>query len=122
MSMPPVLTESARTSARSRTTSSKSTSQTHHRNPADVLQALEEHILLDGFRIVIDLEKSRGSYLYDAAHSHRLIDFYGFFGSVPVGFNHPHFSKPEVREELSRAAQIKIANSDVYSEAYADFV
>jgi L-lysine 6-transaminase len=120
--MPPVLTESARTSARSRTTSSKPTSQNHHRNPADVLQALEEHILMDGFRIVIDLEKSRGSYLYDAAHGHRLIDFYGFFGSVPVGFNHPHFSKPEVEQELLAAAKLKVANSDVYSEAYADFV
>ena len=29
-----------------------------------VLESLEQHILLDGFRIVIDLEKSRGSYLY----------------------------------------------------------
>ena len=35
----------------------------------------------------IDLEKSKGSYLYDAAHEHRLIDLYGFFGSNPVGFN-----------------------------------
>ena len=64
--MPPVLTESARTSARSRTTLSKPINQSPQRNPADVLKTLEEHILMDGFRIVIDLEKSRGSYLYDA--------------------------------------------------------
>jgi L-lysine 6-transaminase len=61
-------------------------------------------------------------YMYDAATEKRLIDFYGFFGSVPVGFNHPHFSKPEVQEELLCAAKTKIANSDVYSEAYAEFV
>ena len=30
---------------------------------------------------------------YDAATGHRLIDFYGFFGSIPVGFNHPHFDE-----------------------------
>ena len=77
---------------------------------------------MDGFRIVFDLEKSRGSYMFDAATGQRLIDLYGFFGSVPVGFNHPHFDKPEVQKELLQAAKIKVANSDVYSEAYCDFV
>jgi L-lysine 6-transaminase len=87
-----------------------------------VLHELEQHILLDGFKIVIDLEKSRGSYLYDAATGHRLIDLYGFFGSMPVGFNHPHFDQPEVKTDLLRAAKVKVANSDVYSEGYAEFV
>jgi L-lysine 6-transaminase len=87
-----------------------------------VLHQLEQHILLDGFRIVIDLDKSRGSYLYDAATGHRLIDLYGFFGSMPVGFNHPYFDDADVQCDLLRAAKIKIANSDVYSEGYAEFV
>jgi L-lysine 6-transaminase len=79
-------------------------------------------VLLDGFKIVIDLEKSRGSYLYDKATGHRLIDLYGFFGSLPVGFNHPYFERDDVKRELLRAAKVKIANSDVYSEGYAEFV
>jgi L-lysine 6-transaminase len=87
-----------------------------------VLHQLEQHILLDGFRIVIDLEKSRGSYLYDAASGHRLIDLYGFFGSMPVGFNHPYFNNPDVQRDLLRAAKVKVANSDIYSKAYAEFV
>src|SRR6266404_8043983 len=117
MSMPPMLTEAARTSRRlSKTKNKKSLS------PSRVLDALGEHILLDGFKIVLDLEKSRGSYLYDAANGHRLIDLYGFFGSMPVGFNHPYFDKPEVQRDLLRAAKAKVANSDVYSEAYAEFV
>jgi len=91
-------------------------------NASGVLQSLEQHILLDGFRIVIDLEKSRGSYLYDAATGHRLIDLYGFFGSMAVGFNHPYFDRPEVQRDLLRAARVKVANSDVYSQAYAEFV
>jgi L-lysine 6-transaminase len=91
-------------------------------NASRVLESLEQHILLDGFRIVIDLEKSRGSYLYDAANGHRLIDLYGFFGSMAVGFNHPHFSDPAVERELLQAAKTKVANSDVYSQAYAEFV
>jgi len=87
-----------------------------------VLSVLDEHILLDGFKIVIDLEKSHGSYLFDGATGHRLIDLYGFFGSMPVGFNHPHFDEPHVQRDLLRAAKAKVANSDVYSEAYAEFV
>src|SRR6476660_6962518 len=89
---------------------------------AQALDEIAEHVLLDGFRIVIDLEKSKGSYLFDAAHDRRLIDLYGFFGSNPIGFNHPYFDQPKVRADLLRAAKVKIANSDVYSEGYAQFV
>src|SRR6202011_5077066 len=117
MSMPPVLTETA--SSRSRTAKSEKQKGVKASN---VLQALEQHILLDGFKIVVDLEKSRGSYIYDAASDRRLIDLYGFFGSMPVGFNHPYFDRVAVKSDLLRAAKVKIANSDVYSEAYAEFV
>src|ERR1700686_1466304 len=117
MSMPPVLTEAA--SPRSR--AAKSEKQKGIK-PSSVLKTLEPHILLDGFKIVIDLDKSRGSYLYDAATGHRLIDLYGFFGSMPVGFNHPYFDNPDVQRSLLRAAKVKVANSDVYSESYAEFV
>ncbi len=86
------------------------------------LETIGEHVLLDGFQIVIDLEKSKGSYLYNKADGQRLIDLYGFFGSNPVGFNHPYFDQPEVKADLLQAAEIKIANSDVYSEGYARFV
>src|SRR4029079_6318525 len=34
----------------------------------------------------------------------------------------PHFAEPAVQQELARAATIKIANSDVYSAGYAEFV
>jgi L-lysine 6-transaminase len=116
--MPPMLTEAARTS-RPRLSKSKNKRSV---DASRVLNVLNEHILLDGFKIVIDLEKSRGSYLVDAANGHRLIDLYGFFGSMPIGFNHPHFDEPDVQRDLLRAAKVKVANSDVYSEAYAKFV
>ncbi len=88
----------------------------------DVLHTIEQHVLLDGFKIVIDLEKSRGSHIYNAASNSQLIDLYGFFGSLPVGYNHPYFQQEEVKRDLLRASQIKIANSDVYSEGYAEFI
>ncbi len=114
-----MLTEAARTSARRPSTEKK---QNDHADASRALEIIEEHVLLDGFKVVIDLEKSRGSYLYDAASGHRLIDLYGFFGSMPVGFNHPYFEREDVKSDLLRAAKVKIANSDVYSQGYAEFV
>jgi L-lysine 6-transaminase len=115
--MPPVLTEAA--SPRSRTTKSEKQKAI---SPSKVLEEIEQHVLLDGFKIVVDLDKSRGSYLHNAVTNKRLIDLYGFFGSMPVGFNHPHFDDPAVQRDLIRAAKVKIANSDVYSQGYAEFV
>jgi L-lysine 6-transaminase len=115
--MPPVLTEAVS----SRNRPKKSTKQ-NNPTASDVLHTIEQHVLLDGFKIVIDLEKSRGSHIYNAASNSRLIDLYGFFGSLPVGYNHPYFEQEDVKRDLLCAARIKIANSDVYSESYARFV
>src|SRR6184192_3964791 len=117
MSMPPVLTEAA--SSRSRTTKSEKQKAI---TPSKILETIEQHVLLDGFKVVVDLDKSRGSYLHNAVSNKRLIDLYGFFGSMPIGFNHPYFDDPVVQRDLLRAAKVKIANSDVYSEGYAEFV
>src|SRR6267143_1836501 len=118
MSMPSVLTEPARPSSPRRISEPKPSAH----DASGVLKTLEQHVLLDGFKIVIDLEKSRGSYLHNEVNDQRLIDLYGFFGSNPIGFNHPHFERPEVKADLLSAAKIKIANSDMYSEGYAEFV
>src|SRR5438067_10668898 len=110
MSMPPVLTEAARASRPrlSKNENKKSVAPSH------VLDALGEHILLVGFKIVLDQEKSRGSHLVHAANGHRLIDLYGFFGSMPIGFNHAYFFQPDVDRDLLRSANAKVAHSDVY--------
>src|SRR5687767_10682854 len=92
------------------------------KHPRGVVSELQKHILVDGFRIVIDLEKSRGSRLVDAATGREFLDLYGFFGSMAVGFNHPHFERPEVHQDLLSTIRTKVANADVYSTAYARFV
>ena len=88
----------------------------------EVRPTLERHVLLDGLRIVVDLEESRGSELVEADTGRRLLDLFGFYGSLPVGFNHPHFGRLDVIADLLRAAQTKVANSDVLSVPYASFV
>lgn len=90
--------------------------------PQAVVPEIKRHVLVSGMGLVFDQEKSRGSHFHDAASGRTLLDMYGFFGSLPLGFNHPYFTRPEVREDLLRASLIKVSNSDVYTSEYARFV
>ncbi|MDB6056386.1 MAG: L-lysine 6-transaminase [Verrucomicrobiales bacterium] len=90
--------------------------------PQNAVAHLEQHILVDGFKIVIDLERSHGPYLVDATTGREYIDMYSFYASMPVGFNHPHFDRPDVQADLLAASKIKVASADVYSVQFATFV
>ncbi len=90
--------------------------------PAKVLSTLEQHILVDGFKLIFDVDKSSGSYFVDASSGREFIDLYGFYASQPIGYNHPHFSRAEVQADLLRAAKVKVANADVYTPQFATFV
>jgi L-lysine 6-transaminase len=90
--------------------------------PRQVLPTLERHILVDGFKLIFDVEQSRGSLFVDAATGREFIDLYGFYASQPIGYNHPHFSRAEVQADLLRAAKVKVANADVYTPQFANFV
>ncbi len=87
-----------------------------------VHDVLRRYILADGFPVVCDLEASRGSWLVDARSGERYLDFFSFFASLPLGFNHPALALPENRERILAASLHKVSNSDVYTEAYASFV
>jgi L-lysine 6-transaminase len=91
-------------------------------SPSKVIAELEKHILVDGFKIVFDAEKSRGARFVDAASGRQYIDLYGFYASQPIGFNHPYFDRPEVKADLLTAAKVKVANPDVYTVQFATFV
>ena len=90
--------------------------------PGEVLKTLGKHLLVDGFHLVVDLEKSTGSRMYDSASEKWYLDFYSMFASNPIGFNHPRLMAPEFERKLLRAARQKPANSDVYSVEMAEFV
>lgn len=86
----------------------------------DVRERLARHLLVDGFHLVPDLERSRGSWLVDAVSGRRYLDFYTFFASAPLGVN-PFHDDPEFLALLGRVAANKPANSDLYTEHLADF-
>jgi L-lysine 6-transaminase len=79
-------------------------------------------MLRDGYDIVIDLEKSKGSHITDARTGDDWLDFYTFFASAPFGMNHSALSNDEFKEKIFRAAINKVANSDIYTREMGEFV
>ncbi len=93
-----------------------------HIAPQEVHSALRRHMLVDGFELVVDLNQSQGSSLYDSREGKTYIDLFGCFATSAVGFNHAKMDDPDFLEELTAAALFKLSNSDLYTTQMADFV
>src|SRR5579863_6264536 len=91
--------------------------------PQDVHTALREHLLVDGFGFVLDLERSHGCRLVDERDGTQYLDLFTFFASNTLGMNHPALvGDPVFAAELLQAAYHKPSNSDVYTVAMGRFV
>ncbi len=91
-------------------------------NAKDVHPALGKHMLVDGYEIVFDLEKSHGIHIFDELEGKTYLDFFTCFATSPVGYNHPKMITPEFKARLAKVAVNKLSNSDVYSVEMAEFV
>ena len=76
----------------------------------------------EGFDVVVDLAKSKGSYLVDARTGKRYLDFFTFVASHPLGMNHPKLASPAFLKKLTRGAVTKPSLSDIYTQEQAEFV
>jgi len=90
--------------------------------PAEVITILSKHMLVDGFDIIVDLEKSHGCYLVDAKTNREYLDFFTFFATLPVGLNHPKTLTPDFKEKMAYVSLNKPSNSDFYTVEMAEFV
>jgi L-lysine 6-transaminase len=90
--------------------------------PALTMPTLKKHMLIDGFDVVVDLKKSKGSYLVDARTGKRYLDFFTFVASSPLGMNHPKLMTPEFQKKLAYVATNKPSLSDIYTAEQAEFV
>ena len=109
------LTTKRRTPARQRRSRSRIA-------PAAVLPTLRKHMLVDGLDLVIDLQRSKGSFIVDARDGKLYLDFFTFVASSPVGLNHPKMTSPEFLERLAYVAVNKPSNSDIYTAEQAEFL
>ncbi len=91
-------------------------------SPQEVHDTLRRHLLVDGYPMVVDLERSQGSLLRDARTGREFLDFFSFFASNPIGFNHPKMTTDAVRQRLSEVSTMRVSNSDYYTTYMAEFV
>lgn len=80
---------------------------------------LAKHILADGYPMVMDIEKSHGSYIVDQ-NGDKFLDMFSMFASTAIGYNHPHLVAHQ--EFLGKNAINKPAMSDIYTKDYADLI
>ncbi len=89
----------------------------------DVRGRLARHVLTDGFHLVLDLDRSRGSWLVDASTGESYLDLYTFFASAPLGISPAGITDDQgFMALLAEAAVNKPTNPDIYTAHYADFV
>ncbi|MDZ4712835.1 MAG: L-lysine 6-transaminase [bacterium] len=91
-------------------------------NPQNVQSTLKKFMLVDGFDITIDLKRSKGAYLYDSKHDKKLLDFFTFVASNPLGMNHSKLTDEKFVKEIGEVAVNKPSLSDIYTEVQAEFV
>lgn len=90
--------------------------------PGKVHDTLDKSMLVDGYPFVLDLEKSHGTWLYDSVTGKEYLDFFTFFASSALGYNHPALASDEFLKKLGNTAVNKVSNSDLYTKEMAEFV
>ena len=85
-----------------------------------VRKILSKNILADGFDLIMDLEKSKGSYIVDHATGDSYLDMFSMYASASIGYNHPNILKN--KKLFTSVSLIKPTLSDLYNVHYADFV
>ncbi|MCK4506721.1 MAG: L-lysine 6-transaminase [Candidatus Aegiribacteria sp.] len=93
-----------------------------HIPTSKVRSTIANHMLADGFDMVLDLKKSKGCILHDSQGEKDYLDLFSFFASAPLGMNHPGLCTEEFRNHIADVAINKPSNSDFYSEELAVFV
>ncbi len=88
----------------------------------DAIEKIGKYMLADGFNMIVDLEKSQGCRLVDKKSGKSFLDFFSFFASSPVGFNHPDMLEKEFLNQLASVAVNKPSSSDFYTDEMGDFV
>jgi len=90
--------------------------------PIDVHGVLSKYLIVDGFDLVLDLKKSKGSRIFDSKRRKFMLDCFSFFATSPLGCNHPKLTTPEYIKYLGEIAVNNPTNSDLYTVEMAEFV
>ena len=91
-------------------------------SPDKTLDTLRKYMLVDGYDVVIDFEKSKGNTIVDARDGRSYLDMFSMVASQPLGINHPALTEEAFSRRLTSVAVNNPSNSDIYNPEIADFV
>jgi L-lysine 6-transaminase len=86
------------------------------------METLKKWMLVDGFDVIIDYEKSRGCEIVDARNGKSFLDMFSMVASHPLGMNHPALTEPGFLQKIGHVAIQNPSNSDIYSPETAELV
>ena len=85
-----------------------------------VKEILGKNILADGFNQIMDLDKSKGSWIVDERDGQKYLDMFSMYASGSIGYNHPKIHM--IKDDIAKAGIHKPTLSDLYNTMYADFL
>lgn len=91
-------------------------------NEKNALKDLSKNMLVDGFPLIMDMEKSHGNRIFDLLTGQEYHDFFTCFATVPLSYNHPKTKDKDFIKKLNRAALINPTNADIYTVEFAESV
>ncbi|HZI94400.1 MAG TPA: L-lysine 6-transaminase [Patescibacteria group bacterium] len=90
--------------------------------PDKGMSTLKKYLLVDGFDVMIDFDKSHGNTIVDARSGRSYLDMFSMVASQPLGMNHPDLTDETFLRRIARVAINNPTNSDIYNPEAAEFV
>lgn len=91
-------------------------------SPLQIQEILIKYLQPPAYDIVLSLEKSTPSHIFDDKNKRFILDMFTFFGTMPLGMNHPKLNDEDFIRRLTKIAINKPSNTDFFTEALAEFV
>lgn len=91
-------------------------------SPLQIQEILIKYLQPPAYDIVLNLEKSTPSHIFDDKNKRFILDMFTFFGTMPLGMNRPKLNDEDFIRRLTKIAINKPSNTDFFTEALAEFV
>lgn len=88
----------------------------------NTMKTLKKYMLIDGFDVVIDFDRSQGNTISDARSGNKYLDMFSMVASQPLGMNHPAMTEAAFLKRIGKLALHNPSNSDIYNTEMAEFV
>ena len=66
--------------------------------------------------------KSKNSFLYDDFSNSKILDFHGFFSTLPLGYNHKIFNNPKFKKTVMMYAGLKPSAGRIMTKFLDEFI